>query len=126
MEYHNNELSDIVDQLIANGLDKITAKDEQQLPWDVFKYTDWERGGIGIPVEKLSAMIRENLDTAEMACGDWEIYEMFLPHLKAEFPLLEQNDLDYCIQNYPFELIEILEILAHRRTFKGTCRVCEG
>jgi len=124
-EYHNNELANIAEQLIANGLDRVTAKDEQQPPWDIFKYTDWKRGGIGITAEKLTDMVKENFETAEMACGEREIHKIFLPHLKAEFLLLEQYGLDYCIKNHPFELIERLIILIHRRKFKGICPVCE-
>lgn len=124
-EFHNNELAKIAEQLIANGLDKVEASQDRKPPYDIFKYIDWERGGIGITAEQFSSMIRENLATAELIYDDWGVYEMFLPHLTVEFPLLAQNSLNHCIENYPLALIETLRLLAHKRTFNGTCPVCK-
>jgi len=121
-EEHFEHLADIADKLLARNLDKVIQKTSPPRgdQFDMFEYF-WK--GIGITREHLSDILGEHVD-AFFDANDVD-FEYFLSHLKAEYPEIESKGLDRVVKENPYELIETLRILARRKTFKGTCPVCE-
>ena len=63
----------------------------------------------------------------DIACRKFSPFDVdcLISHIEAEYPEIESDNLSTIMRDNPFELIEILGILARRKTFKGTCPVCK-
>lgn len=75
-------------------------------------------------VQGLIANIQGNYDKYR---GE-KLYTHFLTHLQIEIPDLSNSSMS-ALMKYakasPLELIESLELLAQKKTFKGKCAICE-
>jgi len=62
----------------------------------------------------------------------WEVYDVWDfecldSHLKAEYPeVVAEGGLEGILYGDPYRLADILRIVVRRKTFKGTCPVCES
>ena len=81
---------------------------------------------IHLTKEQLSDELVNNIEFI-IDDSEWFFFYCFFPHLLSELPdeMKNENWLPI-VEEYPFQLIETLRLLAARKTFKGTCPVCEG
>jgi hypothetical protein len=127
MEEHFEHLADIVWAVLSNpyNLDGVKENPSRGTPFDIFKYTLWESGsGQGITHGQLSSMLGENIDRVDYVFAEFDFYCLIL-HLRAESPEIEAKGFYTVATENPYELIDTLRILARRKTFKGTCPVCQ-
>ena len=76
--------------------------------------------------EQLSFRLQYNIQFAIGPGEPWFFYDCFVPHLLIELPEEMRNKWFWTIvEEQPYRLINTLRILAARKTFKGTCPVCE-
>jgi hypothetical protein len=83
-----------------------------------------EKVGTLLTYGEVSARLMKNLKAAYNKFGFLDIDENFLPHLKAELPLVKANDIETIIQQKPARLVVVLRLLSQRKTFKGKCPIC--
>lgn len=69
-----------------------------------------------------------NYNFGEQEDIDDYLGKCLLSHLKAEFPELFNIEIwqEIYRHNSPKEVYQILQLVAHRRTFIGSCDVCKG
>ncbi len=123
---HFTQLTEIAQALIAGNLDNVAPicpeEGSDRVEYVIMGGTEPSQTiGLG----GMRAKLDENLDRA---CGTFSFFtvmDYFVPHLKAEQLGFASEGISREIQERPYELIEILRVLANRRTFKGTCPVCE-
>jgi hypothetical protein len=128
-EEHFSKLAEVVDDLLANDLNSVSRG------WSTTRVagqhtnilTKEKRIGdyYDLTNEQLSTRLKENYVLAEHKYERWFIHDCLLPHLKSEFPeeLKSKAFLDIA-KEHPYELIQILRIIAAKKTFKGTCPAC--
>jgi len=122
LEEHFDHLANMVNILLANGLETITKNDPSV---SAFPYTLWSgQAGIAIPHELLSSYLQQNIDQLYLEYNDSDLPD-FMCHLEAEHTEIKSKGLRKVVAENPYELIDILRVLASRKTFKGTCPVCK-
>lgn len=125
-ELHNEQLLNIANMLLANKLGKVregftsSGKHEYAVTGSI--YEDFYE----VTGEQLSIQLEQNIQYAIHEHTEWFFCECFLPHLTMEFSE-EMRTAGFwnMVKEQPYELIEIIRVLAARKTFKGTCRVCK-
>ena len=128
-EEHFGDLADIAKSLLANGLDSVscpgwTTKRSRQVKY-VIPNENAASGYDELTKEQLASRLNSNM-AAILREKDWVFRQCFIPHLKSELPGELKTKLFYeIIEERPYQVIEILRVLAARKTFKGTCPVCE-
>ncbi|HEY87145.1 MAG TPA: hypothetical protein G4O06_03855 [Dehalococcoidia bacterium] len=76
--------------------------------------------------EQLSERLKENIVLAEHKYERWFFYDCFVQHLTTELPEeLKGKGFFDIVNEQPYELIDVLRVLATRKTFKGECQVCK-
>lgn len=76
--------------------------------------------------KQLSEIIMDNITLAEHKYETWFFYKCFLTHLTSEdVKDLKGKGFFDVVKEQPYRLIEVLRIIAARKTFKGTCPVCK-
>jgi len=73
-----------------------------------------------------SHLVERIENNIEYICKTYSVYDFwdcFLPHLLDEVP--GRQDFEQLYNYHTIEFINILRILAQRKTFKGTCPICE-
>ena len=124
---HFDHLADITQGLLSGNLDNVTAKSTKAGDqFDIFEYIFWE-GGLrqGITRKQLSDMMERNVELYYEQPNDTYDLDYFLHHLIAEYPEVESKGFNNFVKENPYELVDILRLLARRKTFKGTCPVCK-
>jgi hypothetical protein len=53
------------------------------------------------------------------------LFNNLVAHLQEEVPEANAKGFDNFVRERPYELIQTILILSERKTFKGTCPVCE-
>jgi hypothetical protein len=53
-----------------------------------------------------------------------EHFDLFIMHLEHENGEIKQNLYKF-LEDKPFEFMDLVQTLAQRKTFKGTCSICE-
>jgi hypothetical protein len=76
-------------------------------------------------LDELRGKLRENINLSYDKFGESQVSQYFLPHLQSENPELSSKSLFTIVQKNPFGLIETLKVLVQRKTFSGTCPICE-
>jgi len=124
---HFDHLADIAQGLLSGNLDNVTAKSTKAGDqFDIFEYTIWEGGARqGITRKQLSDMMDRNVELYYEQPNDTYDLDYFLHHLIAEYPEVESKGFNNFAKENPYELVDILRLLARRKTFKGTCPVCK-
>ena len=124
---HSDHLADIAKGLLSGNLDNIEAKSTKTGDqYNIFEYIFWE-GGAGqvITRKQLSDMMERNIELFYEQPNDTYDLDCFLHHLVAEYPEVQSKGFNNFAKENPYELVEILRLLARRKTFKGTCPVCK-
>ena len=128
-EEHFGDLADIAKSLLANGLDSgscpgWTAATPSQVKY-LLPSENAASGYDELTKEQLASRLNSNIASV-LKEKDWFFRKCFIPHLRSELPQELKTKLFFkVVEEQPYELIEILRLLAARRTFKGTCPVCE-
>jgi len=129
-EQHFSRLAEIANSLLSGRLKDIQEivdpadKDGSRPKYAVFTEYDVDVLAEFSPRELID-QLGKNLDLTCEKFGKWDVMGLFIPHLKAENAELESKGILTIIRENPLELIETLRILSSRRTFKGTCPVCQ-
>ena len=124
---HNAKLAGVADRLLANDLKRVMKWVEPtgDIEYHLFDESETyllER----LTEDELSGQFEQNIDLAYQDYTEWFFKECFLPHLYAEWSEELKNKGFYiAAEEQPYQLIETLRLLAERKTFKGTCPVCE-
>jgi len=127
--YHITEVCDTAESLLADGLHSASCSGWTANQSDQGKYVipneNVESGYEGLTKEQLASRLDSNIASV-LKKKDWFFRNCFIPHLKSELPQELKTKLFFkVVEEQPYELIEILRMLAAKRTFKGTCPVCE-
>lgn len=135
---HFAELTDITNLLLSNDVDRvmkggtvniISTSGEKGTRYVEYYFTDgtnFESPPYDLTKEQLSDQLKRNIEFPIHKYTEWVFYKCFLPHLISELPEELKTEGFYTIvQEQPYQLIETLRLLAARKTFKGTCPVCE-
>ena len=125
---HNEKLFGVANKFLENDLNRvmkfITSTGE-------CKYLLHEDNKVDEIPERLSEndlsfQLEQNLISAYHVYTEWFYKTCFIPHLFAE--LTEEVRLKWeknLLYEQPYELIDTLRLLVARKTFKGTCPICE-
>lgn len=119
---HYGDLTLIAKKLLENDLDLIMPMEISGEPCcgierDKDKYEIFE-------AEWVTKLLFYNLESAREKCRPFDVIERFNEHLRNESP--SRKGLTDLMKHQPFELIDLLKIIAQRGTLKGTCKVCKG
>lgn len=76
-----------------------------------------------IPQDELVNRIHNNIDRACEKYDATRVWDSLWPHLVAECP--ECDDYWSLLKTKPLEFVNLLRVVADRRTFKGICPVCK-
>jgi len=108
---HFDHLAFITSVLLKDGLDDYWANfyDEDE----------------GLMKNRLSDQLNWNYWEAQDNLGYLEIDSYFMPHIIAEYPDIGAKGWKTAVKENPFAVIEILNILLRRKTFNGTCPICQ-
>jgi len=129
-EDHFADLANIAKGLLTNGLSNVslpgwTTNRSSHVKYLILNLNS-DSGYDEITKEQLESQLNNNM-AAILKDKDWFFRYCFTPHLKSELPEeLKAESFFKIIEEQPYQLIESLRILAERKTFSGTCPVCEG
>ena len=125
-EQHFSHLADIARVFLDDGLDTVDCHTRATDSSTVTEYYigDSRSSIVQVTKELLSYMLDANEEKVCLTHGERDIHVNFLPHLKAEYTDIEDRGFNRVTAESPYELIEILRVLAERGTFQGTCPVC--
>jgi len=123
-EEHFDHLVGIVNLLLDNEVSKVfgnpSSSDEPEA--DDYTIISEETDFKKIPHGYLVERIENNIDYVCKTFSVFDFWECLFPHLMAE---TKYNDFNQFYENHTIEFIDTLRILVRRKTFKGTCPVCE-
>lgn len=128
-EEHFVELTDIAKSLLANGLESVSCPGWTTHQSRQVKYLLPNENTASQYDELTKEELTNRLDSNMAAIHrerDWFFRTCFVPHLKSELSEELSTKLFFkVVEEQPYELIEILRVLASKGIFKGTCPVCE-
>lgn len=122
---HFEHLLGIVNLLLENEVDKVFGSPSMSDEPEADDYTiiseesDFEKIPRGYLVER----IENNIEYICKTFSVWDFWDCFIPHLLAD--ALGRWDFERLYNDHTIEFINILRMLAQRKTFKGTCPVCK-
>lgn len=134
---HNEQLAGVANMLLANDLDRVIEGgtftriassgepiETRQVDYTLISGTD--NAPYELTNEQLSNQLVQNIELTVHEYTEWFFYECFLPHLISELPEeLKTKGFWDIVKEQPYQLIEVLRLVAARKTFKGTCPVCK-
>jgi len=122
---HFEHLLSMVNFLLGNDVGKVFGNpSEGDIP-EVDDYTiiseasDFER----IPHSRLVERIENNIEDICKTYSVYDFWDCFVPHLLDEVP--SRQGFERLYNNHTIDFINTLRMLTQRKTFKGTCPVCE-
>jgi len=86
---------------------------------------DFYLDGIVVRKWELSGELTNNIGNLGEIEGGL-LFDSFQSHLCAEYPEIQSQGISVFADENPYRLIEMLRILTKRKTFQGTCPVCES
>ena len=119
---HYRDLTTIAKKLLENELDlimpmEISGESCWGIERDKDKYEIFE-------AEWATKLLFYNLENIREQYRPLDMIERFDEHFKNDSP--SRKGLTDLMTHQPFELINLLKMLAQRGTFKGTCKICKG
>lgn len=127
-EVHNERLAGVAEKLLDNDLKRVMkwVNPTGDIEYHLFEGDSVSETLYRLTEDDLSGRFERNIISACHEYTEWFLWHCFLPHLYAEWPEeLKNEGLYITAEEQPYQLIETLRLLAERRTFKGTCPVCE-
>ncbi len=108
---HQVQLADIVDMLLADIPDSVIHESN-----DI----------VELSKDNIVGILEYNSDSICSKYTDWFFYSCFFIHIVNDFPK-DKRARNYWefVHQQPYQIIEVLRMLAERKTFKGTCPVCK-
>lgn len=90
-------------------------------------YIIQDRGGTGIGAnrEELDNALRWDIWEACVKHSERDIYEILMPHLRAEHKSVNSKESQKVCDENPYDTIKILIKIARKQTFKGKCTICQ-
>ena len=108
--------------ILGYGLDYV--KKSNQLG-SKFEYTRWVGDcGKGMTRKQLTDTLAKNLSSLKVKCNEQQIDSFFI-HLKAEYPKISAQKLDDLIYEEPNTIVDLVNELLFKKTFKGSCLFCQ-
>lgn len=120
---HRIRMTEIAEMLLDNDVGKVIVIGENEQLQDTYVIVSPKSGYEEIPHNKLVGRIEGNIDEVCKKYSPWDMFDCFIPHLIAEYPL--EQDYYELLNKYPGKLIDTLRVLTQRKKFKGTCPVCK-
>ncbi len=117
---HFTQLTEIVRMLVV-GLEHIE-------PWEDGKeaiYVGPRELDAVVPMDELSTVLEKNLNAAYVHSSEYDVDYCFVPHLETEYPEIKATGFEEFLEQEPLKLINNLKLLLRRKTYKGTCPVCQ-
>jgi len=120
---HRVHMTKIAEMLLDNDIGRVVIVGGGEQPESVYSIVSPESDYYEIKHNELVGRIEHNIDCVCREYNPWYMFNCFAEHLMAEFP----PALDYyeLLNKHPGKLINALRTMAERKTFKGTCPVCE-
>jgi len=123
---HFERLAKVADTLLDNNLHTVVPNTECSAGEPQYLVeVDWVSSGYPLEKSQLTMILQKNIGKAYNLFEPMYFHKNFLPHLRAEIPIINIKGIWDFIEEQPYELIENLRILVERKTFKGTCPICE-
>ena len=129
-ERHFLQLAEVAEGLLEDNLNTVETSvrqgDNLGEPEYIILDGGWDSPPYPITKEQLSSILEHNIEVVRNQYTIQVFYEQFLAHLESELPEeLKTKGFFDVVKEQPYRLIEILRVLAARKTFKGTCPVCK-
>jgi len=128
LKEHFNELAEVAGMLLANELETVRPnqwKDRQEFQ-DILYWIGYDvegQEGIKNPNE-LCHQLDENIITT--ASTNYRLLvECLILHIDVELAESTSKGFHELRWHDPYVVIDILRVLSYRKTFKGTCQICE-
>lgn len=123
---HFELLAEIAELLIEDDLDRIieSTGDPGNLTKDKYTIVRKNNEREEIARDELIGSLEGNMDVALTLFGP-ELWHHFEGHMKAENAEIESKGLKAMAAANPLQLVELLRMIAQRKTFKGNCPVCQ-
>ena len=127
LKEHYMKLAGVSESLLAHNLKRVMKWVSQSGNVEYQLFDEDEIHLIArLTKDDLSGQLEENLLTVYSEYTEWFYKNCFLPHLFSEWlEDVKAKMSNALLYDYPYELIETLRLLAERKTFKGTCPVCQ-
>jgi len=124
IEEHFAQLTDIANLLLDGDIGKVlTIAAEVDSPERIYQVVKEDSGLTERTHSQLVGTIEGNIDYVCQCYSTWHMWDCFAAHLEAEYP--ESKDFHKYLNTQTSTLMNALRTLAARKTFKGTCPVCE-
>lgn len=124
IEEHVAQLTDIANLLLEDDIGRVlTIASEADTPAQIYQIVSEESGFAELTHSQLVGRIEGNIDYVCQHYSTWHMWDCFASHLEAEYP--ESKDFHKYLNTQTSILINALRTMAERKTFKGTCPVCE-
>jgi len=124
---HNARLAGVAEILLSNDLIRVS---KHTFATGEVEYQLFDEDEVNLQdsftEDDLSALFEDNYPLAYKEYTEWFVNKCFAIHLEAEWPEEFTGKGFYIVADeQPYFLLETLRLLAERKTFKGTCPVCE-
>lgn len=124
IEEHFAQLTDIANLLLEDDVGKVlTVATEIDTPERIYQVVSENSGFAELTHSQLVGRIEGNIDYVCQHYSTWHMWDCFAVHLEDEYP--ESKDFYRYLNTQTSTLINALRKMAERKTFKGTCPVCE-
>lgn len=124
IDEHFAQLTDIANLLLEDDVGKVLiVPGIVDDPEGTYTVVSDISGITELTYSQLIRRIEGNIDYVCQRYSTWHMWDCFAAHLTAEYP--ESEDFYEFLYTRTSELINALRTLAERKTFKGTCPVCE-
>jgi hypothetical protein len=121
---HRDHLLEIINLLLENEVGNVMDSPSQgNIPEsDDYTIISEESDFTKIPASYLVERIENNIELFCKTYSAYDFWDCFVPHIMAE---TERNDFNKFYSDHTIEFINLLRILAQRKTLKGSCPICE-
>jgi hypothetical protein len=122
---HFDELAEIAELLLEDGLDRIKTENDSSSPHkDRYAIVTENNEPQEITRDELGYSLAGNMDVARTLYGP-ELWSGFERHMEAEIAEIKAKGLTGLASADPLQLVELLKMVAQRRAFQGSCPICK-
>ena len=124
LKEHFTQLTNIANTILEDDVGRVlTIADEADTSERIYQIVSEDSGFTELTHDQLVGRIEGNIDYVCQHYSPWHMWDCFAAHLEAEYP--ESKDFHRFLYTQTSTLINALRTIAERKTFKGTCPVCE-
>lgn len=121
---HREKLTAVLNTLLMNDLLYVERMASTDTGNPIYLEIRGEPGR-EFTLPQLHRQLEENLAVACREYVNTFVFKCFLPHLQAEYPNVKFRMLSKIETDDPYQLLQALQAIDHRGTFKGSCPICE-